>query len=429
MDLAKVSQSRWFLGAILAVGAGSLGTIVFFDDWLFPPTASPLIPRAPSAASASAWSPLPIGSEQPPQDDLRALLETYVSRPTPAARDVARGDPVGATLGALGLASTRLRSIELQTIADGALLGAASVLYDDSDEEGGNCFLAGTQVSMADGKKKRIEEVKDGEWVKAMDPARGVVEARQVMRTFRNETREVVEVRVAFEAPVEAMGRQRGRSERQATGVARGGEGEDGEPPLDAAAGKGAVVAGERVVRCTAEHPWRVKGRGWVHAGDLREGDELPTEDGARAMVCGVVVREERAATYNFEVEGVHTYFVGGGVGQGGVLVHNTSVGKRVRAKSKSPTSPTVSRRTQGTRYIGPEEAVVVAATGRVPNVDRHGLPKTVFYTHDHPTNSATEAQQRYALPNKPTHRVTVDTRRSNARRVHLTWRLNVRIS
>jgi RHS repeat-associated protein len=68
-------------------------------------------------------------------------------------------------------------------------------------------------------------------------------------------------------------------------------------------------------------------------------------------------------------------------------------------------------QRTQGTRYIGEGEAAVVEKTGRVPNTSAAGDPKTVFYTHDKPLNSATDAQAAYNLPSKPTHRVTVDTR------------------
>ena len=67
--------------------------------------------------------------------------------------------------------------------------------------------------------------------------------------------------------------------------------------------------------------------------------------------------------------------------------------------------------RTQGTRYVGEGEAGVIDSTGRVPNTNAAGDPKTVFYTHDKPLSSAAEAQKAYNLPTKPTHRVTVDTR------------------
>ena len=68
-------------------------------------------------------------------------------------------------------------------------------------------------------------------------------------------------------------------------------------------------------------------------------------------------------------------------------------------------------KRTQGTRYVGEAEARIIERTGRVPNTNAAGEPKTVFYTHDKPLDSAAEAQAAYNLPQKPTHRVTVDTR------------------
>ena len=67
--------------------------------------------------------------------------------------------------------------------------------------------------------------------------------------------------------------------------------------------------------------------------------------------------------------------------------------------------------RTQGTRYVGEGEAKVIKETRRVPNTNAAGDPKTIFYTHDKPVKSASEAQKAYNLPSKPTHSVTVDTR------------------
>ena len=65
-----------------------------------------------------------------------------------------------------------------------------------------------------------------------------------------------------------------------------------------------------------------------------------------------------------------------------------------------------------GFRYVGPEEAEYVQSNGKVPNTSRlTSAQKPVFYTVDEPVFSASQAQQQYNLPVKPTHVVVVETR------------------
>lgn len=64
-----------------------------------------------------------------------------------------------------------------------------------------------------------------------------------------------------------------------------------------------------------------------------------------------------------------------------------------------------------GCRYVGSEEAAKIAETGYVPNVNKSGMPKSVFYTPDEGLNSATQAQRVYKLPATPTYRIDLDTR------------------
>jgi hypothetical protein len=68
-------------------------------------------------------------------------------------------------------------------------------------------------------------------------------------------------------------------------------------------------------------HPFYVKGRGWVAAGDLNEGDELCLESGETAYVTGTELEKlaEPITVYNLEVADFNTYFVG----DNAVLVHN----------------------------------------------------------------------------------------------------------
>jgi hypothetical protein len=70
----------------------------------------------------------------------------------------------------------------------------------------------------------------------------------------------------------------------------------------------------------TAEHPFWVRDRGWVKAGQLRSGDEVPQLGGGWLRIARVATSEKRETVYNFEVEDFHTYFVG----DLAAWVHNT---------------------------------------------------------------------------------------------------------
>ena len=76
----------------------------------------------------------------------------------------------------------------------------------------------------------------------------------------------------------------------------------------------------------TWNHPFYIKGKGWVKAKDLRNGDLSLTSasirgDSRELRVASVVIDEREDRVYNFEVSRDHTYFVTGM----GVLVHNDS--------------------------------------------------------------------------------------------------------
>ena len=61
--------------------------------------------------------------------------------------------------------------------------------------------------------------------------------------------------------------------------------------------------------------------RGWILAGNLRAGDILVTLNGEYVVLEQVQheILEAPVATYNFEVEGFHTYYVG----ENDIFVHN----------------------------------------------------------------------------------------------------------
>jgi hypothetical protein len=71
------------------------------------------------------------------------------------------------------------------------------------------------------------------------------------------------------------------------------------------------TVRGQEICT-TAEHPFYVSNKGWLHAGELRTGDQLSSHDGQWVTVEEAVTDLKEVATvYNLRVSDYHTYFVG----------------------------------------------------------------------------------------------------------------------
>ncbi|UFP94209.1 polymorphic toxin-type HINT domain-containing protein [Gloeobacter morelensis] len=69
---------------------------------------------------------------------------------------------------------------------------------------------------------------------------------------------------------------------------------------------------GERdVLTVTGEHPFFLQGQGWTAAEKLQVGDRVQAADGHWLRVAGLQAQKHRQRTYNLEVEGDHTFFVG----------------------------------------------------------------------------------------------------------------------
>ena len=71
------------------------------------------------------------------------------------------------------------------------------------------------------------------------------------------------------------------------------------------------VHVGGRVIVTTGEHPFWVRGTGWVEAFALAPGDVLVGMDGQPVPVEAVEDAGEWATVYNVRVADCHTYFVG----------------------------------------------------------------------------------------------------------------------
>ena len=80
------------------------------------------------------------------------------------------------------------------------------------------------------------------------------------------------------------------------------------------------TVNGEEIIT-TIDHPFYVKDKGFVTAGELKIGDELLDANGNVLLVenFDVELTEKPVTVYNFQVDEFHTYHVG----ELGVLVHN----------------------------------------------------------------------------------------------------------
>ncbi|MYQ52807.1 MULTISPECIES: polymorphic toxin-type HINT domain-containing protein [unclassified Streptomyces] len=148
----------------------------------------------------------------------------------------------------------------------------------------GNCFLAGTEILMADGAFKKIEAIEPGDEVLATDPETGKTGSRKVTRLIVTE------------------GDKRFNELSLAT--------DDGITKLVATDG----------------HPfWSPSEERWITAADLKAGMALLTDAGANVIVTGNRSYDEQARTYNLTVDDLHTYYVL--AGQTPVLVHNSACG------------------------------------------------------------------------------------------------------
>ena len=142
--------------------------------------------------------------------------------------------------------------------------------------DGRSCFVAGTEVATPEGAQP-IESLRVGDVVLSRDAdAGGATVVARISRTFVTPDAPLVELRL--------------------------------------------VEAPQHGLRATPTHPFFSADRGWVAAGALEPGEALVDADGNTQHVAAVAPLAERATVYNFEVEGTHTYFVGGER----LWVHNT---------------------------------------------------------------------------------------------------------
>ncbi|WP_428951511.1 polymorphic toxin-type HINT domain-containing protein [Streptomyces sp. cg35] len=143
------------------------------------------------------------------------------------------------------------------------------------------CFLAGTDILMADGTAKDIEDIEVGDMVQSADPETGEKGPRKVTQLIRSEGEKRLNT-LSISTP-------------------------DGIKKLTA----------------TREHPfWSPSQDAWVEAGILTPGMTLLTDDGSTVTVQSNKAFTKRTHTYNFTVAELHTYYVL--AGKTPILVHNS---------------------------------------------------------------------------------------------------------
>ncbi|MFE4175920.1 polymorphic toxin-type HINT domain-containing protein [Streptomyces sp. NPDC056909] len=155
-----------------------------------------------------------------------------------------------------------------------------------------NSFVPGTEVLMADGSTKPIEDVENGDKVIATDPRTGKTAVKTVTAEITGEgLKRLVTI------------------------------------TLD--------VDGDRTtVTATDGHPFWLPELGeWVDATDLEPGQWLRTSAGSRIQITAIARRAQQTTVHNLTIADTHTYYVL--AGQTPVLVHNSNCDPRFSVDSK----------------------------------------------------------------------------------------------
>ncbi|UQX03669.1 ricin-type beta-trefoil lectin domain protein [Streptomyces sp. RerS4] len=147
---------------------------------------------------------------------------------------------------------------------------------------GCNSFIAGTEVLLADGTSKPIEEVVAGDEITATDPETGETSTKTVTATiFTEDDKRYVDVSIQ-------------------------------------------TNDGIRTITTTDHHPfWSESDQAWKDAGQLTPGVTLRTDEGVPVAVVRTHSYQASTDTFNLTVADFHTYYVL--AGETPVLVHNSN--------------------------------------------------------------------------------------------------------
>ncbi|MEU5385602.1 polymorphic toxin-type HINT domain-containing protein [Kitasatospora cineracea] len=149
-----------------------------------------------------------------------------------------------------------------------------------------NSFPAGTEVLMADGTTKPIQDIQVGDTVMATDPQTGETRPEPVTATITTP------------------------DDKEFTTLTLITEADPGTPPI--------------AVTSTQNHPfWDTTTNQWTNAADLKPGEKLHTDDGTTLTITTVTnYRTAPTTAYNLTIADLHTYYVLAGTTP--ILVHNS---------------------------------------------------------------------------------------------------------
>jgi len=202
--------------------------------------------------------------------------------------------PIPDAVGCLGGSAEACAWLAASAIPGARLLRGVEKTVDAARAGGRACkvnsFVPGTEVLMADGSTKPIEDVEIGDQVLATDPVTGETGPREVVATIVGQGRkDLVELTVDTDGPA---GDQ-----------------------------TGTVVA-------TANHPFWIDNHGrWIHAEDLRTGDDLRVAGTSQGEVLAVRSQIRYQRVHNLTINDIQTYHVLAGAAP--TLVHNCPEGPR----------------------------------------------------------------------------------------------------
>ena len=141
-----------------------------------------------------------------------------------------------------------------------------------------NCFIKDTLVE-TNGGLKPIQAIAVGDKVSSEDPVSGKISFKPVLQLYHHHHKEILDLTLTDN-----------NGHTQTVGV----------------------TPGHRFMNSVTHH--------WVHADQMHIGETLVSEHKGNLTVSGIKIDARKQDTYNFEVAGFHTYFVG----KERVWVHNS---------------------------------------------------------------------------------------------------------
>ncbi len=196
--------------------------------------------------------------------------------------------------GGLGLA--RAGGAKLFANAARTETGPAENLASNLAKACGESFSPETQVLMADGSTKPLDQVKVGDRVEATDPATGKTSAQTVTKVWVNRDTDLMDVTIT------------------AGGVAS-------------------------VIHATQHHLfWNATRHKWIEAEQLNAGDQLRTDNGQLAVVARTTIVPGAADMWDLTITTTHDFYVV--ARDASVLVHNCSGTRRPAVRPEKPTDP-----------------------------------------------------------------------------------------